>query len=364
MIIRFFIMLMILFSIGEAKKIDIKAIGIPLADHYASIIALEKYGQEMKYANFSLKFLAGPELVRAYFYSESDADIAFNVSPMVLDMYAQKQYFKLVSLIHRDGNALVVNSVIADKLDLNKDLTKRKPSENLITFLKDYKNKNGKPVICAIPSMLSTHTVILYKYLKDNKINMMKNSNREDLRVKIVKPLKSPVFLKKKTILKEPAMFEQSLPWPQLAQVKNNSQVAWYSKDILKHKFGHIECVIIAKNKTIKEKYRALKEVIYYIHKAGRDIETARYKKGKDLEDIVTMIQKYIPSHTKEGILQSLRTDINAINYKNLNIDSNAKESLEQIMNLAFEAGFIKQKVNLDNLCDESFSTNITKDEQ
>jgi NitT/TauT family transport system substrate-binding protein len=136
--------------------------------------------------------------------------------------------------------------------------------------------------------------------------------------------------------------------------------VGWYSKDVMTHPYGHVECIIIAKDRVIAQKRAALQEVIEYIHQAGRDIELARQHGGAPLEAIVAMIRKHIPAHGREAIIQSLRSDLNVINYQNLNVDENAKASFREIMELAFEAGFIQQKIDIEQLADESFATQTT----
>ena len=60
--------------------------------------------------------------------------------------------------------------------------------------------------------------------------------------------------------------------------------------------------------------------------------------------------------------MESLRPDLMVINYKNLNIDKEAKESFRKIMDLAFEARFVKRKIDIEALADESFSTGITEE--
>ena len=362
-LINIFLFTLLSLNIYANDRVAIKAIAIPLADHYAGIIAYEKYRDKMQYAKYELMLLKAPALVRAYFYSQDDADIAFNVSPMVMDMFAQKPNFRWVSLIHRDGNALVINDIMNKEVKLGDDKTKRKPDSKIADSLSKFKKINGEAVECAIPSMLATHTTILYKYLKEhNKTMSLSKYDNPDLLLKIVKPPKSPVYLKKQTLRGEAAAFEQSMPWPEIANGDKKGYIAWYSKDVMKTKNGHVECIIIAKDATIKNKYKALKEVIYYIHKAGIDIEKARVHGGKELDKIIKMIRKHIPSHTKEAIVESLRSDIMAINYKHLNVDKNSKESFKEIMDLAYEAGFIKTKIDIESLADERFSTSITNE--
>lgn len=345
-------------SCAFAERMRIKAIGIPLADHYAGIVAYEKYRGEMQYADYQLEILPDPALVRSYFRSEPDADIAFNVSPMVMEMFARKPNFRWVSLIHRDGNALAVNELINRKVDLPADRALRLPGKKIADAFTALKEETGKPVEVAIPSPLATHAVVLYKYLKDHGKTFGYSMNQNvDVVLVTVKPAKAPVYLKKRAVRSKPAAFEQSLPWAE--EVENNGFgfVGWYSKDVMKHEHGHVECIIIAKDEVIKEKREALQEVLRYIRKAGSDIEAARRRGGREMDEIVKMIRKHIPAHTKDAITQSLRIDLNVINYLNLNVDADARASFEEIMDLAFEAGFIKQKINIDKLADESFNS-------
>ncbi len=58
---------------GAEEKQTIKAVGIPLADHYAGVVAFEKYRSKMKYADYQLLILPGPDFVRAYSYLLKDS---------------------------------------------------------------------------------------------------------------------------------------------------------------------------------------------------------------------------------------------------------------------------------------------------
>ncbi len=62
-----------------------------------------------------------------------------------------------------------------------------------------------------------------------------------------------------------------------------------------------------------------------FIHKTGQNIEAASHKGGEAIDEIVEIIRKYVPAHTKKAIIQSLRLDLNAINYLNLNVGSNSR---------------------------------------
>lgn len=358
----FILSLAVLSSISTARaneKQRIKAIGVPLADHYAAIIAFEKYRGEMKYADFRFMLLSGPDLVRAYFQSEDDADMAFNTCPIAMDMFLEKQNFRLVSLLHRDGNALAINDLLNASVNLPKERMDRKPDYKVAEALTRFKNDSGNPIECGVPSLLSTHTVILYKYLSDHgiRMNFGVGTDKEVL-VTVVSPPKSLTFIRKKNSRNIPALFEQSLPWADVVETQQFGHVAWYSKDVMPWPKGHVECIAIAKDKCIKEKTKALKEVIYYIHRAGLDIEEARRKGGDKIIEISDMIRKHIPEHNQDAIIQCLRPDLNVINYFNLNVD---KDGLRQIMNYAVEGRILKKPVDIDALADTRFSTKITE---
>ena len=348
----------------EAKE-KIKAVGIPLADHYAAVVAYHKYRHIMKYADYKLDIVDSPQLVRMYFRSEDDCDIAFTVAPMVIDMFSKQPDFKMVSLIHRDGNALAINKILNDIVQVNRSKLNRKPNSKVAEAFVSLYEKSGRPVTCGVPSLLATHTTIFYKYLKDNNINIDLISDEHSCAVlNIIPPPKAPVFLKKQSARHYPAAFEQSLPWPEIAETGDFGKIAWYSKDVMSYPKGHVECVINAKNSTIYNKRKALKEVIYYIHKAGMDIENAKKAGTQELKGIADIIVQYIPNHTTSSIVNSLNPELDVIKYRNLNIDSNSKASLKQIMDLAVEAGFLKKSVDIEQLTDDSFGTEITKQER
>jgi NitT/TauT family transport system substrate-binding protein len=352
---------LLLSSTVLAERQRIKAIGIPLADHYAAILAYEKYREQMQHADFQLLILPGPELVRAYFRSEADADLALLVSPMVMDMFARKPDFRWVSLIHRDGNALAVNSYFKRDFPLPADKRERRADAGFAEAISRFKARTGRPMEIAVPSLLATHTSILYKYLKDHgKRFGLRHETDVDVLLRILKPPLSPVYLKRHAVRSRPAALEQSLPWPDIAETAGHGYVAWYSRDVLRHPQGHVECVIIAKDQVIAQKGQALREVIHYIHRAGRDLETARHQGGDALHAVIALIRKHVPAHSEDAIRESLRADLNVINYLNLNVDANAKSSFQVIMELAREAGFIRQLVDIESLANGDFATDVT----
>ncbi len=337
-------------------KQNIKALYIPLADHYAAIVAYEKYGTQMKHANFQIKQMKNWDLLRAYFQNNG-ADMAYVMSPLALDMYHEKAHFKWVGLMHRDGNALAINDFLLNKINLAKKRIDRKPDHQVANAIKIAHQNAQRSVEIALPHLLATHTVILYKYLKSNHISLtLKPNNQSQVLAIAIAPPKSPVFIKIKNRRSQAAAFEQSLPWADVVETGGFGHIAWYSKDVLPWENGHVECIALATNKAISAKFNATKEVMFYIQKAGKDIEQARLKGGEQLNEIVKIIRKHIPAHTKEAIIASLDSKLNVINYKNLNID---KEGLRIIMDIALEGGILKNKVDINEFSDERFNINL-----
>lgn len=344
--------------VSSVEKQPIRAIYIPLADHYAGIVAYEKYRDQMEKANYGIEKMISWSRLRAYFMS-GEVDVAFIISPMAMDMFARKNNFRWVSLMHRDGNALAINDLLNTDVNLPKERLKRKPDKKVAEAFTRAKKKMGRPSECGVPSLLATHTVVLYKYLKDHgkALNLGFGSDKDVLAME-VPPSKSPSFIKRRNSRRIPASFEQSLPWADIVESKGFGHVAWYSKDVMKWPNGHVECIVIATEECIKNKREALSEVIYYLHKAGQDIEKARRNGGPDMIAISNMIRKHIPEHNQEAIIQSLRPDLDVINYRHLNID---KAGLKQIMDLAVEGGILKKPIDIDAFADTSFSTEITE---
>ncbi len=340
------------------SRINVNAAYIPLADHYAALIAYEKYRGEMKVADFNITRMKSWPLLRGYFLDEQ-ADMAFVMSPLAMDMYRVSPTFKWVGQMHRDGNALAINDLINQHVNLPAKREDRVPNEKVANAYTKVKESMGRPSQVGVPSLFATHMVVLYKYLKDHgkTLGIGRGSDKDVIAIAVAPP-KAPAFIKRQNSKGIAASFEQSLPWADVVETKKFGHVAWYSKDVLPWPKGHVECVALASDKAIKNKHQAIKEVIYYIHKAGLDIEAARKEGGQAIIDIATMVRKHIPEHNQEAIIQSLRIDLNVINYKNLNVE---KPGMKMIMDLAVEGGILRSPIDIDQFTDPAFATKITE---
>ncbi|NMP31286.1 ABC transporter substrate-binding protein [Thalassotalea sp. M1531] len=345
-ILVFFTVTLLLSTRGYTKdeKLKINALYIPLADHYAAIIAYELYRYDMEYADFSIERVPNWDLLRAKFLNDK-ADMAFVMAPLAMSMYQQSQSFKWVGLMHRDGNGLAITHQLAEQLALPAERNARLPQKNLAQAVK-LADQNQNKIIVGVPHILSTHSVALFKYLKDNNLTLGITPNDDaDVFVRTVSPPSSPAYLLGQGNLSQVAGIEQSLPWIDVVETENYGRVAWFSKDIITSNNGHVECIALATNYALNNKKQAVDEVFLAIKKAGKYIEEAREQGGDNLNKIVKLIRKHIPAHTEKAIRQSLNPELRVINYLNLDID---KPGLQKIMNLAIEAGVLKQVIDID----------------
>lgn len=349
---QLFCSILLVSSLRAQTKESVHALYIPLADHYAALVAYERYAKEMKYADFKITQMKNWDLLRAYFQS-GRADMAYVMSPMAMDMYSEKQHFKWIGLMHRDGSALAINDLIYKRVELAKNRADRKPDSKVADVLKELYMERKRPTSIAMPHILSTHSVILYKYLKDNntKISFVPNTYVHVSGISVAPP-KSPTYLKSNSTRATPAAFEQSLPWADVVETGGYGHVAWYSKDVLQYKNGHVECIAVATDTAIKNKNKAIDEVMHYIHQAGKDIEMAKKQGGEELEKIVRIVHKHIKAHTRKAIIASLDPVLNVINYNNLNVD---KVGLKLIMDYAVEGKILKNKIDINSFADEQF---------
>jgi len=340
---------------SDTKK-KVHALYIPLADHYAALVAYERYASQMKHADFQITQIKNWDLLRAYFQSGT-VDMAYVMTPLAIDMFNEKPHFRWIGLMHRDGNALAINHILNKDITLKKHRYNRKPDAQVALSLRKSYQEYKRSTQIGLPHLLSTHAVVLYRYLKENNVSISFSPHQKtDVLGISLAPPKAPDFIKIKSKKATPAAFEQSLPWADIVETGGYGKVAWYSKDVMPWKYGHVECISLATDKAIKEKFEAIKEVQYYLHKAGADIEEAKRAGGTRLDKIVKIIRKHIPLHTSEAIKASLRHDLEVINYTHLNVD---KKGLKLIMDYAIEGKILNKGLNIDHFADERFKVEL-----
>ena len=94
--------------------------------------------------------------------------MAFVMGPLAGDMFLERPTFRWVGLMHRDGNALPVNDLLNASLDLPERRKDRTPDGSVARVLKEARAARGEPTLIGVPHLLSTHLVVLYRYLHDD----------------------------------------------------------------------------------------------------------------------------------------------------------------------------------------------------
>ncbi len=351
-----FVLISLLFSSSVYSKQVVNALYIPLADHYAALVAYERYGQQMKHADFQIEQMKNWDLLRAKFQAGL-ADMAYVMSPLAMQMYMDQPDFRWIGLMHRDGNALAINDLLKKRINLPGDRAERKPDASVADALRQVHQDTGQSTEIGMPHLQSTHTVVLYRYLKEHGLSLgLQPDSRNEVLAISVAPPKSPAFIKGQSNRARAAAFQQSLPWADIVETRGFGHVAWYSKDVMPWPSGHVECIALATDQAIAEKEEAIREVMHYIHEAGADIEMARWQGGEAMQAIVEIIRKHIPAHSKDAIIASLDPSLKVINYLNLNVD---KAGLKQIMDYAVEGKILKRAIDIDEFADTRFAVEM-----
>jgi NitT/TauT family transport system substrate-binding protein len=281
------------------------------------------------------------------------------VSPLALKMFEQDgQRIRWLGLAHRDGNALAINGIFASEMKLSEAREQRKPDDEFIKAVKKLKSQGKAPPIVGFPDEYATHRLIFLKYLSDrgNPLSLGSfgdGNSKYDLVTKAVFPARVLDFLKVETGYGNAVAFEQSLPWAEEIEAEKYGKVVWYSKDVMKDPKGHVECVILASARALSEKKAAIGEVMTAIHNAAKELDRAIHGDGVELTKIATMLHnEYVPAHSVAAILRALDKRVEAINYRDLNVD---KPGMSVIMNLAIKAKLIQAPLDLDKFADTSF---------
>lgn len=347
-------------AMGQASaKEPIVALYLPIIDHYSVLLAHQRYGKQMKDADFSVQQMPGFNELRQKFES-GEADIAVLTAPLALDMYQGKPNFQVVALAHRNGSALSVNSAFAKLLTLPTDRADRKPGDEFAQAVKKLADKAGNPVTLGVPTLQSTHALVMYKYMKDHGVKMITPKDPSGVMVaKQVPPTRSADYLKAAGALGQGAVTVQSQPWGDVFESSGIGNIVWYSKDVMKQPKGHVECIVIASANAIKNKRAALAEVIESIHRAGGDLQSAIGVGDREVLPIASAISEaYVPTHKPEVITASMSKTIGAIGFNDLNVDM---DGLKQLQDLGLASGFQKAPVDLDKFADRSFSVSSKK---
>jgi len=77
------------YVIAQQPKQTTKALYISLTDHYAALVAYERYHGQMKQADFQIQQMKNWNLLRTYFQS-GEVGMAYVMSPLAMDIFTKQ----------------------------------------------------------------------------------------------------------------------------------------------------------------------------------------------------------------------------------------------------------------------------------
>jgi len=286
------------------KKFTLNVGYLPISDHL--ILPVAHALDNSKYKNISVR----PYLCKSWDEILGKVDMgllnaAFMLAPLAMYKLNMGSPLRCVMLGHTNG------SVIAAKESIVK-------SEDLVE------------ATVGIPHDKSTHRVLLYKYLKDERV---KNMNEIKL-VKIPPPL--TVKNMKEGKIKAYCVAE---PWGWKGVNEGVAHIVEYSKNIIP---DHVCCLVMVSKRVIEKQPDALSEWVMSLQRAGKFIHTNPDQAG--------LLQEPYMKNNPNEMAQIIKNDM--ISYMDLRPN---KEKLGQMHDLAFECGILSNKCNLNQFIDNRF---------
>lgn len=294
-------------KVSNSEKQVVKIAYLPITHALPLYVQKEMAEQFSKNIKIELiKFGSWPELVDAL--KTGNVDGASMLIELAMKAKEQGIDLKAVALGHRDGNVVVVSHNINKTTDL--------------------RNKTF-----AIPHRLSTHNILLYKMLKEAKMNY------SDLKVIELPPPEMPAALSEGRI----AGYIVAEPFGAKSVANRKGKVLYQSKDIWKNS---ICCVLALRNDFIKNKTVAAKEFINGYLSAGRYIDS----KDNKVDDIA---KKYM--NVDQNVLH---LSMKWISYNDLKI---YKNDYNYLRNYLIEMGLSKNPPLYDDFVDSSIIDKVKR---
>lgn len=231
---------------------------------------------------------------------------AFMMTPLALFNFLQHPTMNCVLLGHRNGSVIVTDKSITVANDLA-----------------------GK--IIGISHAKSTHTILLYKYLRDKGVD-----NINDTKLVKVTPGLSVQYLQSGRI----NGYAEGEPWGMHGVSDGIARVLEYSKNIIP---DHACCIVMVNKRVIAKHQDAVEEWIASLVKAGETIHQDPERAAR--------IQTAYMQHPPELVLKVLTSGM--ISYNSLVADQN---TITTMHDYAFDYGILPERVDLGQFIDTRFA--------
>lgn len=191
----------------------------------------------------------------------------------------------------------------------------------------------GKTV--ALPSKISTHTVILEKYLKSGGLTLA------DVTTTVIAPPNMPPALKDGRI----DAYIVAEPFCEKAKMEGIGKILALSKDIMAN---HVCCIVVVGRQAMDANPAGIREWVRSLQRSGKFIDE---DKTRGAREVATIAKKYLQMD-EAAIVNVMLHPVNRITYSDL---APRLSDYQAIHDLSVSAGLI-QKTDLRSFIDESVS--------
>ncbi len=293
------------------SKTTMKIAYIPILDHFAMLMSHARDNGSFKNIDIEpMQFKSWDALAGAL--KANVVGGAMILSNFAMDLFNNGMDIRTVAIGHRHGSGLTIR---AD------------------SSIKSAADLKGKTV--AVPYRVSTHAVILDKYLKTAGLSL------KDVNIMPVPPPNMPDSLKSGSI----DAYLGPEPAGERAVQAGTGRILKLSKDILPN---HICCVAVVHKQQLSSNPEGIREWVHSIQRSGKFIDE---DKDKGSKEVATLARKYVQIDERV-IVNVMQHPSNRIIYSDL---APKLADYQTIHDMSVSAGLI-QKTDLKTFVDASFS--------
>ena len=257
------------------------------------------------------KYSGWPELKESFMAGKVRA--AYLLAPMVMDLVASGVPAKIVSLGHRSGAVIMVRADSAAK---------------------GFKDLRGKRI--AIPSRFAVDHLFVRRMLRENGMTV------RDVELVEMAPPEMPAALYARQV----EAYATGEPFGAVAEVGGYARILYMTRDKWP---SYVCCVLAVRQDMIDRERAAVQQIVSHVMSAGAWLEAAQA--NRDLAAEVVAGPGVF--NQRVDILKHVLTNPrDRVTYADLRL---IRSELDELMEAAFEAGIIHQRIPYERYVDESF---------
>ena len=260
------------------------------------------------------KYSGWPELKESFMAGKVRA--AYLLAPMVMDLVDSGVKAKIVSLGHRSGAVIMVRS------------------DSTVRTIKDLRGRR-----VAIPSRFAVDHLFVRRMLKEHGMTV------RDVELVEMAPPEMPAALYARQV----DAYATGEPFGAVAEVAGYARALYMTRD----KWPNYVCCVLTVHQDLIDRDRpTVQRVVNHVLSAGAWLETAQA--NRDLAaDFAAGPSVF---NQRADVLRHVLTNPHdRVTYADLRL---IRSEMDELMELAFEAGIIRQRIPYERYVDESFQRN------